>query len=166
MRDSNPNVADELKNRIVRFVDIILDGERAGCWEWRGHKDRDGYGTLRLHGSTKKAHRVSYGAFVGQIPVSMHVLHKCDNPGCCNPEHLRLGTNADNQADKNAKGRAAAGARHGSAKLTEHEVSEIRRRYDGGGVTQKALADEFRVHKTNIQNIVRGHTWRTALRGK
>jgi hypothetical protein len=71
------------------------------CWEWQRSKDWNGYG-LTHRGI---AHRLAYEAFVGPIPDGMLVLHTCDNPPCCNPAHLFLGTHFDNAADRDSKGR-------------------------------------------------------------
>lgn len=76
-----------------------------GCWEWVGHRLKKGYGQMRCGKKLVLAHRASWAAFKGEIPVGLFVLHKCDNPSCCNPEHLFLGTNADNMNDMVAKGR-------------------------------------------------------------
>lgn len=77
----------------------------AGCWEWQRARMGAGYGNTRYQGKTINTHRLSYMLFVGPIPEGMYVLHKCDNPPCVNPEHLWLGTPADNMRDRDAKGR-------------------------------------------------------------
>jgi hypothetical protein len=79
----------------------------SGCWEWTGYRTRDGYGSVKHAGKMMKAHRVAYEAAYDPIPDGMIVCHKCDNPACCNPNHLWLGTDADNQRDMVAKGRHA-----------------------------------------------------------
>jgi hypothetical protein len=77
------------------------------CWNWQGSLDRHGYGQFKLGFglSPLRAHRIAYEACKGEIPEGMHVLHSCDNPRCCNPDHLRVGTHADNMADREARGR-------------------------------------------------------------
>lgn len=90
-----------------------------GCWLWTGASGGGGYGHIRVDGEVRGAHRVSYELYIGSIPSGMHVMHRCDNPLCVNPQHLQLGTHQDNMADMYAKGRrqAAVGLRNGAAKL-------------------------------------------------
>ena len=76
-----------------------------GCWLWTGYRNRGGYGELKHRGKRVLAHRLSWRLAHGNLPASLHVLHRCDNPACVRPEHLFLGTNQDNVADRIAKGR-------------------------------------------------------------
>ena len=80
-------------------------GAKDECWEWTDGCDGDGYGVVGAGGKTVRAHRVAWEVAHGPIPDGVHVLHQCDNPPCINPAHLFLGTQADNMADKVAKGR-------------------------------------------------------------
>lgn len=115
----------------------------------------------------------------GPIPEGMHICHHCDNPPCVRPDHLFLGTNADNQADRKAKGRYpsgpdaafrrypelpqmySVGENNWSAKLTEADVLEIRWRYaEERRATYRSLAAEYGVDKSNIEAIVRRRSWR------
>jgi hypothetical protein len=82
----------------------------SGCWEWDLYTDDVGYGRTEISkGNSTLAHRVSYEAFVEFPPKELKVLHKCDNPSCVNPEHLFLGTQADNVEDRQRKGRSKDG---------------------------------------------------------
>lgn len=75
------------------------------CWLWTGCRNDDGYGVVRFNGGMCKAHVVAWFLTNGLIPDGLDVLHECDNPPCVNPDHLFLGTNADNCRDRQAKGR-------------------------------------------------------------
>lgn len=83
-------------------VDRRADDE---CWPWRGGKLKDGYGGFYLDGHTIGAHRAAWILTFGEIAQGLLVCHTCDNPPCCNPHHLFLGTDGDNQRDSVAKGR-------------------------------------------------------------
>jgi hypothetical protein len=79
---------------------------KTGCLLWTGHRDPGGYGRMGVdHTTTRSAHRVAWEIAHGSIPEGMLVLHTCDNPRCCNPEHLKLGTHADNMRQKAERGR-------------------------------------------------------------
>lgn len=94
-----------------------LDGYgESQCWEWTGATDPNGYGRLAWNDRLWLAHRVSYTQHVGPIPDGISVCHRCDNPPCCNPAHLFLGTHADNVRDMWAKGRGKTPTtRHGAS---------------------------------------------------
>lgn len=134
-----------------------------GCWRWSGRTDAGGYGVFywgpngRAH---RRAHRVSYAAFVGD-PGDLHVCHRCDNPGCVNPEHLWLGTAKDNHRDKVAKGRSnpRCGEQHPSVKLSKADALAIRARC-AAGESQREVARSFKVSQPAVSYIVRHLTWR------
>lgn len=75
------------------------------CWEWQGHRDDKGYGDVMFCGREQGAHRFAWESEFGHIPNGLYVLHKCDNPPCVRPDHLFLGTKADNSLDMVRKGR-------------------------------------------------------------
>lgn len=99
-------------NTKQRFEDkiMVIAGMEDACHLWTAQLDKDGYGQFSMSGTDKwQAHRASYYLFVGPIPAGKIVMHICDRPRCVNPEHLRVGTQADNMADKVAKGRWRGG---------------------------------------------------------
>lgn len=143
------------QQRILRHVRIFKDG----CWIWTGAKDKDGYGVLTLPNPHRSCRvpRYAYTVFKGPIPEGMIVLHSCDTPACCNPEHLRVGTYTDNVHDCRAKGRLAdtKGEKHGRAKLTEEIVRQIRA-WTG---SQGEAAKHFGVTQQCISKVVTRRHW-------
>ena len=129
----------------------------SGCWEWTASRDRRGYGNFKFNGA-QRAHRVSYMLYRGSIPRGLNVCHKCDNRGCVNPDHLFIGTQADNVADMIAKGRQVSvrGSANGNSKLTELDIAEIRA---AKGITQKELAKKYGVGQAQISVIRLGQGW-------
>ena len=110
------------------------------------------------------AHRLAYELLVGPIPEGLFVCHKCDNPPCCNPEHLFTATHAENMADMRKKGRAPKhdnqhGEKGPNHKLTEEQARKIRELYKTGEYTQQGLADFYGVNHTAIGKIVNRQTW-------
>lgn len=130
------------------------------CWEWRKSKDKWGYGLLNNYG-VRKVHRVSFELTHGVIPEDMQVLHKCDNPSCCNPTHLFLGTNYDNVQDKVKKNRQTRGELVHTAKLNPEQVVEIRRLYATEEYTMRALAKKFNIDCSVINGIVHYKYWKS-----
>lgn len=128
------------------------------CWVWTGHRTR-GYGKLTVKkGVYITVHRLSWEITNGPIPPGMCVLHKCDNRVCVRPDHLFLGTKAQNNRDRTAKARQAWGERHGMHKLTLDDVEEVRRMYSAG-VHKAVIASRFGVVRGTIGHILKGTTW-------
>lgn len=133
------------------------------CWLWTGQFDSDGYGRIKTSNRPRRrirAHALSWAIHFGPIPAGLVVCHRCDNPPCVRPDHLFLGTTADNQHDKVAKGRQARGEAVGAAKLTAEQVLEIRSRYANGGVSQAALAVDYDIGSGAIWAVVTRRTWK------
>lgn len=122
------------------------------CWNWIAALNCEGYGQFKLNGTMKAAHRVSWEIHNGPIQNQLHVLHKCDNPQCINPDHLFLGTHQDNSDDKMAKNRQ-------SVKLTKEQVLEIRYKYSLGNTSTRKLANEYKIHNTTISRIIHRKYW-------
>jgi hypothetical protein len=129
-----------------------------GCIEWTGTRVTKGYGLITQDGKPIGTHRLAWELKHGPIPEGMKVCHHCDNPACCNTDHHFLGTNADNMADRNAKGRQAKGERSGGAKLTEADVLEIRRRL-AAGESQLEISKAFGITRQHVGYIKSGKTW-------
>jgi len=132
------------------------------CWMWTAANGRFGYGASWVNGKMHTSHRISYMLCIGPIPTFMCILHKCDNPPCVNPEHLFLGTRADNIADMKAKGRSAYGENHGRAKLTEADIINIRS-LEKMGKRQSDLARKWGISTSHISYIVNRKIWRHVL---
>lgn len=149
--------AKRAHNSTDRFWSQVAIGK--GCWLWQGPRDANGYGRWRS-GGFYLAHRYAYYLTHGSIPNGLHVCHRCDNPPCVNPAHLFAGTDADNQADKVAKGRHLRGEDNGPAKLTWEQVNTIRATWDGTPNGRRALAVQYNVSHSTVEKILSGHTWR------
>lgn len=136
------------------------------CWLFHGATDKWGYGHVGQRGRRVQAHRYAFLIAKGPIPDGQQVLHKCDTPLCVRPDHLFLGTNADNRADAIAKRRHAWGERNHSAKLTQEKVLAIRKEYRKDGPHKaspsntRELAQKYGVGLGAIHAVVRGKTWR------
>lgn len=132
-----------------------------GCWLWTASKWSYGHGRMSAgNGRDTGAHRVSWEIHYGPIPDGLHVLHHCDNPSCVRPDHLFLGTHADNMRDRDAKGRGTSGERHPFAKLTNVDAEFIRKMAKAG-IKQRRLAELFDVSPATICEVVSGKRWKT-----
>ncbi len=168
---------------VSRFVEKVDRSQGpAACWPWKAATNGVGYGVFRLSKPRRQvyAHRVAYFLATEVDPVELCVCHKCDNPKCCNPEHLWLGTKGDNLRDAITKGRHQAppissvtgdanwqrqrpqdlirGQAHHRAKLSDEDVIAIRASCRAG-VGQKSLAKRYGVARCTITRISTGETW-------
>lgn len=140
-----------------RFRSRVAAGGPDECWEWTAGRIPAGYGAIwdgRIN-NNRLTHRLAWELANGQsVPEGMYVCHRCDNPPCCNPDHLFIGTHQDNDADRVAKGRTAKPG----AKLSADQVETIRAELLRGrrGVD---LAREFGVSTTTISEIKKRKTW-------
>ena len=154
----------------VRFwAKVDRSGGREACWPWIAGRNKGGkgYGVCGYDSPTgdRMAHRVAWFLANGPIPDGMSVLHRCDNPPCCNPAHLFLGTYLDNARDRQAKGRGAdnhremPGEAHPRAKLTDDDVRAIRAEY-AAGTPALDLARRFGVNRPTIYNVAHRRRWK------
>lgn len=138
-----------------------------GCWLWGRPLRKDGYAQVAISGKNHLLHRVSWEISHGPIPFGEGphgtcVCHRCDVRSCINPLHLFLGSNRDNNADMNAKGRARP-QRHeanGRAVLTESDVEEIRHFLESTSLFLREIGEMFGVTKHTIWRIKHGRAWR------
>lgn len=174
-----PFTREQMLKRFWERVDVIPDLD--SCWPWLGSCSKAGYGTVQARAVSPQplyAHRIMWELAYGPIPEGMDVLHKCDNPPCCRPKHFFLGTQQDNNSDRDSKGRTASGPRngaktkpeknpfvknHGSALrgekhpqcfLSDSAVDLIRTLYAQGETTKACLARTFGVSQTHIARII------------
>lgn len=134
----------------------------SSCWPWMHCRTLDGYGRVRALGE-ERAHRVAWIVANGRgVPPGMFVLHRCDNPPCCNPDHLFLGTQLDNIVDRVVKGRSGGGANIGesnpNSKLQAAQVIEMRSLYKAGE-TKLQLARRFGISRPTVSLIILRRRW-------
>lgn len=179
-------------NRNIRcmqyiFTSIDFSRDLSECWNWVGCRDHNGYGRVGGRGG-RYAHRYAWTIFNGVIPDRLQVLHHCDNPPCCNPEHLWLGTHRDNMRDRDEKGRGYFGSprhirdmkdsprlpmsaetrkkislsmkgRHHNAKISEDEVRQIREMRAHKEYSYKELASMYGVNYNTVRKIINYKSW-------
>jgi hypothetical protein len=163
---------DECQRLAERFwLEVFVCPYDMGCWIWTGgtqkpNPSRLPYGVLqvKLRGSEPRvnihvpAHRLSWAMHFGPIPEGKRILHSCDNAKCVRPEHLWVGTDADNHADMVFKRRIPFGERHVNHVATCEEVTQIRSEVSAGS-RQIALARRFKLSKQCVSDIVNRKTW-------
>ena len=149
-----------LEQRFWDKVDIRGEDE---CWLWHAGT-RNGYGQIKVHGKIPYAHRVGFELVYGPIPEGICVLHSCDTPLCCNPEHWFLGTHQDNMDDKEQKNRHNRPIRKPlhtrKPHLTEQQVRRIRFLYRTHTLFLKDLSLFFNVNISQISRIVNRKAWK------
>lgn len=165
------------RNRIpveVRFWRLVKVGSPDECWPWQGTSVPRGYGqfTIDRFNKNRYSHRVAYQLTVGPIPDGLFILHKCDNPPCCNPAHLFPGTPLDNVKDMYQKGRAAVGDKNGArlhperiargekkSKLKLEQVLEIRRLH-GEGYSYPEISKKTGIRAGCVGKVARRELWK------
>ncbi len=168
---------DFSKGKVDSFWEKVDIRSKDECWKWKASRPGgNAYGGFRASGHHYQAHRFAFIVTIGPIPDGMFVCHKCDNPPCCNPDHLFVGTRLDNIRDMVSKGRhrfdfggidgkrrQRMAVRRGKdshlAKVTEEIVSSIRKEYKKRVVTYNMLGDKYGLCSGAIKAIVRRLTW-------
>lgn len=123
--------------------------DRDSCWIWKGYIGNDGYGVSKYN---RKAHRISYEIFKGEIPEKIFVCHTCDIKSCVAPHHLFLGTTQDNIIDMYKKGK-------GNFRLCHDSIMRIRELYGKGDISQREIAEMFGVSRRTISHVTTGRSW-------
>lgn len=141
--------------KILKKLEAKSEELSNGCIEWRGGFFADGYGQVHWNHKKHRVHRLSYELFVGAIPEGHVVRHQCDNPKCMNPEHLIVGTVAENNNDCRQRGRNARGEGHPQSKLTNQQVLEIFNSTD----SNIQLAKKYGVTEMTTGRIKCGKLW-------
>lgn len=137
------NIPEVLPKRYWDKINIVP----GACWEWTAHRNQKGYGRVGVGGKLKSVHRVMYEHLHGPIPNGLFVLHKCDHPPCVNPDHLRLGTPAENSRDMVEKHRS-------STLLTPEQIAEAKDLFQKG-VRPMHVAKAFGVNHWIIYSLKR-----------
>lgn len=157
-------LTDHQQNAFWSKVDIKTTTK--DCWNWTGAKKPSGYGNVRINKKYYSSHRVAFELSTGPIPEEMLVCHICDNPSCCNPAHLMLGTIKSNSMDMLIKNRqkkpesAARGTQNGNSKLDDTKVTEIRAKYLNKEANQYQLAEQYGITQSAVGALLRRKTWR------
>ncbi len=154
-----PPMSSIARSRFWAKVDKLEDAD--ACWNWLGAKTKEGYGQFRVNNSNYKSHRYALSEFKGESADNRIACHTCDNPSCCNPNHLYWGTSKTNAADRGARGRrkGPSGVTHHKAKLTLDNVREIRKMFDAGA-TQRDIAKMYGISNSLAWSIGKRRLWK------
>jgi len=150
----NIDIKDKSKH-FWKSVDIKGDNE---CWNWKQCCDTGGYGHFNSKRKMFLSHRFAYEDKIGSIPAGKLVCHKCDNPKCCNPSHLFIGSNRDNRQDASKKGRITGGG----YKLTPAILSMVLdiRQLALSGISQQKIADKYKLSQAAVSMIINRRSYR------
>jgi HNH endonuclease len=173
---------------ILRFWQKVKKGSDSECWEWLGAKSKEGYGRFKVKGKLLSPHRVALCLSSSNLSSDLYGCHHCDNPSCCNPNHLYWGTQSQNMKDCQNKGRNCketqtknlkkgektrgsaqfhslvpqVGSKNKRAKLNEEQVAKIKSKLSQG-YSSSSLAQEFNVSPQLINSISRGKLWKHVI---
>jgi hypothetical protein len=151
------------EERELRFWSLV-EIKPSGCWEWKRRFKVRRYGSFTWQRKTRQAHMVAWILTFGEPPIGSCGLHRCDNTWCVRPDHIFIGTQAENVADMHKKGRQnnAVGSNSGQSKLIESQVSEIKKML-ADGIYERIIAAKFNVARVTINHIHTGRTWKHVL---
>ena len=141
---------------ITRFWSKVDKRGPDECWPWKASRLPRGYGQFGVGKKVPHSHRVAYFLHYNNDPYPLQVLHTCDNPPCCNPKHLFLGTAFDNVTDMIVKGRSTRGESHPNSKPTDSQVLEIISLCSANMYSQSEIAHMYGVSQTCVSKFVRG----------
>lgn len=148
------NMPEDFWNRVQKSQSLDA------CWPWLGCEDGHGYGCLKYQGIVRKAHRLAW-ELANRVTLSnkdIFVCHHCDNPVCCNPAHLWIGSVIDNNRDAMKKNRTCKGSRNANARLKEADIPMIFSRHRRGE-SQRFIAKAYRVYQSTIGEVLRRESW-------
>lgn len=144
--------------RIQKILESRSAPDVQGCMNWLRCKDSRGYGRVQFSGKQQRAHRVIWEHYNGEIPQGMLICHHCDNPACCNPGHLFMGSHLDNHRDKVRKGRQPRGMEIVWTRLKDEDVFDIRAKY-AQGFRIRTIATAYSIGWGTARKIITGRTW-------
>lgn len=158
----NPDHLLSFNSKDVFWSNVSIGNDK-DCWEWIALSGTNQYAQTHFNGKSIRCHRLAYELTYGEILDGMLVCHHCDNPPCCNPKHLFLGTHQDNIDDRERKGRnklpKVKGENHGNHKLTNNQIIKIRNLYSSGNYSYRLLSKMYSVSFSQIRNIVKRKAW-------
>ena len=145
-----------------RFLSFVQENTETGCWEWTGYLNR-GYGYMAIAGmSPQAAYRISWQLYNGNIPRGLVIRHRCPykRKDCCNPEHLKIGTQKQNMADAIEDGTIKRGEQRHLTKLTDEQVRTFKQGLPGHYGYAKEQAKLLAVSQSTLSDIATGRTWK------
>lgn len=143
-----------------RFWSKVNIGDPDECWEWQAARTRLGYGAFSVrHATARPAHIIAYELICGEITNGLEVCHTCDNPPCCNPNHLFLGTHKENMEDMANKGRSVSGIKSHLSRHSEDSIIKVRELFDSGiGITD--ISRQTGIPVVTVWNVSHRKTWK------
>lgn len=148
----------ELMNRMKTKIKKLKNG----CWEWLGCTKQGNYGVIRAKRRNYLVHRLMFELYLKEDIQGKYVCHRCDNPICCNPQHMFIGSQTENMKDAVLKKRMKYGEDHYARKLCEDDVIKIRKMRNTG-LSFRKIAEKFLVSYSCITGIIWGKTWKNLI---